>query len=294
MKKLLKNIDNQIEFNKGKNLFNDGPNNALMFIKDTISTVENMDHFTIESEQSVIDYATNKALQEFCRVNQYYSFNNEAIQNLRNIYADLFLGIRNKISSADQISKTHYNNLAKWLKKTNPFAENTYSYNDLTLKPVACSEYSAELQIEILQIDLSNILEPVLDIGSGKQGVLVNHLHRFGIDATGIDRFSLNSKHLINANWLEFDYGLKKWGTIISNLGFSNHFNHHHLRQDGDFTGYALKYMEILNSLKPGGTFHYAPDLPFIELYLDQKTYQLSNIKIGKFDYKTTIITRLK
>lgn len=63
---------------------------------------------------------------------------------------------------------------------------------------------------------------------------------------------------------------MKKWGTIVSNLGFSNHFNHHNLREDGNFIKYAKTYMNILYSLKPGECFHYAPDLPFIEKYLDE------------------------
>jgi hypothetical protein len=52
--------------------------------------------------------------------------------------------------------------------------------------------------------------------------------------------------------------------------------------------------MEILKSLKIGGSFHYAPDLPFIELYLDEKQYQVAKHGIGQFEFKTTTIKRLK
>jgi hypothetical protein len=70
-------------------------------------------------------------------------------------------------------------------------------------------------------------------------------------------------------------------GTITSNLGFSNHFNHHHLRKDGHFIEYAKTFMDILNSLKIGGSFYYAPDLPFIEKYLDRVKYRIKTHNIG-------------
>ena len=135
---------------------------------------------------------------------------------------------------------------------------------------------------------------PVLDIGCGKQGKLVNYLSSKGIEAYGIDRFSFTTSNLITADWLEFDYGIKKWGTIISNLGFSNHFKHHHLREDGNYIEYGKTYMNILNSLKVHGNFHYAPDLPFIEKYLDNKHFEMIRSEISEYDYKAIIIKRLK
>ena len=76
-------------------------------------------------------------------------------------------------------------------------------------------------------------------------------------------------------DWLEYDYGEEKWGTIISNLSFSNHFNHHNLRENGNYIEYGKTYMNILYSLKIDGSFHYAPDLPFIEKYLDGNQFEL-------------------
>jgi hypothetical protein len=102
-------------------------------------------------------------------------------------------------------------------------------------------------------------------------------------------------KNNINSKILyEYNYGIGKWGTIVSNLGFSNHFKHHNLREDGNYIEYGKKYMDIIRSLKVGGRFHYAPDLPFIEFYLDTRQYQIDKFDIGEFDFKTTVITRLK
>ena len=92
---------------------------------------------------------------------------------------------------------------------------------------------------------------------------------------------------------MDFSFVPGHWGTIISNLGFSNHFRHHHLRNDGDYLDYARKYMEILQSLKPGGAFYYAPDLPFIESYLDPQKYRITKREIprtGFFSVKIEFI----
>ncbi len=148
--------------------------------------------------------------------------------------------------------------------------------------------------MEILQLNIDQIVEPVLDIGCGKQGNLVMFLRQKGIDAFGFDRFADKHSVLINSDWFEYKFENEKWGTIISNLGFSNHFHHHHFRNDGNFIDYAKKYMEIISSLKIGGSFHYAPDLPFIENYLDTDKYQLIKHKIGKYEFQSTRIHRTK
>ncbi len=207
-------------------------------------------------------------------------------QALRDIYAELISNIRNSKSSVSALSEIHFKNLRNFLYKTNPFAGKIYPQQNEVLEPVACSEYTAELQIEILNLNINEIMEPVLDIGCGRHGNLVKYLRDKGLEAYGFDRLPDGLPYLTSADWLEFPYGVSKWGTIISHLGFSNHFHHHHLREDGDFVRYAEKYTEILGSLKPGGCFHYAPGLPFIEEYLNNERYRLNvpPVKIGKFN----------
>ncbi len=294
MNKYLKNIDKQIEFNQGKNIFLDKTDITLKFIDDTIKAISEITQINSGSEKILIDYTTDKAIEEFCRINQYYSFNSEAKKDLRNIYSDLFSNIKANNHSIETISKNHYQNLKQWVIKTNPFAEKIYSKAAPDIKPVACSEYSPDLQINVLKIDSKTLMQPVLDIGCGKEGNMVKYLVENNIEAIGIDRFSFGNNHMFYSDWLDYDYGIEKWGTIISNLGFSNHFKHHHLREDGKYIEYCKKYMDILKSLKTGGRFHYAPDLPFVEQYLDDKRFKIDKNEIGECDFKTTIIKRLK
>jgi len=293
MKNYKKNIDDQIEFNQGKNLFLDN-GMALRFVDETIKAISRIKDINKECEDFLLDYSTDKAIEEFCRINQYFTFNSQAKSDLRDIYRDLFDNIKRKSSSLDNIERNHYQNLMKWLQETNPFSFKMYSKAESEIKPAVCSEYSVGLQIDLLKIDLKAIKEPLLDIGCGKQATLVNYFHKLGVVVNGIDRLSFSEDYLINSDWLEYNYGQDKWGTIISNLGFSNHFKHHNLRDDGNYIEYAKKYMEILKSLKIGGKFHYAPDLPFIESYLDKEHYKITKYDIGNFDFKTSVIERIK
>ncbi len=292
MDRFTKNIDNQIEFNRGKNIFLDNLD-FFQFAKETVKAISKIDCLNQDSKESLIDYATDKAIEEFCRVNQYYSFDLKARNNLRKIYADLFDNFQAGTTSIETISKNHYLKLKDWLKDNNSFAEKIYKNGDKELTPVTCSEYSPRLQTNILQIDIEHLMQPVLDIGCGLNGHLVNYLKKQEIEVYGIDRFKFTSSNLITSDWLEYDYGKEKWGTVISNLGFSNHFNHHNLREDGNYIEYGKTYMGILNSLKIGGCFHYAPDFPFIERYLDNNQFDLKKYEISEYDFKTTIIKKI-
>ena len=294
MNNLHDSIENQLAFNAGKNLLHEGAISSLVFTPETLAAIERFGEIDITTENLLIDYLTDKVLQEFCRVNQYYSFDKQNRKDLRDIYIDLFSRIRNTETTLELTAKIHYENLKKWLLKANSFAGKMYTPKDELVEPVACHEYSAELQLTIFQIDTDKIAGPVLDIGCGKQGNLVKHLRRSGIAAYGCDRFAESSPFLSSQDWFEFVYGRDKWGTITSNLGFSNHFNHNHLRNDGRFIEYAKTYMDILNSLKIGGSFHYAPGLPFIEKYLDQSKFRVEMQKIGNSEVKSVRIMRLK
>jgi hypothetical protein len=287
------NIDKQFDFNQGKNLFYNGILNILRFSPETLSAIEKIDLIDSDSENLLIDYLTNRAVQEFCMINQYYTFDKQAHLILRSLYADLFTNIKNHKSPIESIAEKHYSNLIKWLQQTNSFAEKIYTSKGEMIESVACSEYSPDLQIEILQIDIDQIIEPVLDIGCGKQGSLVLCLRQKGIEAYGFDRFAYDSPVLSNSDWFEYKFEKDKWGTITSNLGFSNHFQHHHFRNDGNFIDYAKIYMDILSSLKIGGYFYYAPDLPFVEQYLDKDKYQLTKRRIGNYEFNSTLTAPL-
>lgn len=293
MNSLYNAIDKQIELNKGINLFCEDEI-LLRFTEgfvQKINKVKEQDDVVIDS---LIQYSMDKVLEEFYRVNQYYNFTEQSKKDLRAIYSGLFDSIKGENVEESELSIKHCHNLRLWLQTNNPFAEKIYPPHKNKVDTVPCFEYSPDLQLDLLQIDLSSIAEPVLDIGCGKNANLVKYLRQNDIIAFGIDRYPTGYSCVRNTDWLDYDYGKMRWGTIISNLGFSNHFLHHHLRQDGDYLMYARKYMQIIGSLKVGGSFHYAPDLPFIEQYLDRKEYKIGYAKQNRDDVRSVIITRLR
>lgn len=291
MKEFLENIDKQIEFNQNKNIFLDNLD-IFKFAKETVIAISNVDQLKSNTKPFLINYATDKAIEEFCRVNQYYSFDLKAKNNLKGIYSDLFEDIQLNKFSIEDLSKRHFEKLRSWLKESNSFAEKIYKNADKKVTPVACFEYTPELQISILKIDINTLINPFLDIGCGANGHLVNYLKDQGVDAHGIDRYVFPYSNFETADWLEYNYGKERWGTIVSNLGFSNHFNHHNLRKDGKYIEYGKTYMNILHSLKIGGSFHYAPDLPFIENFLDYDCFTITKYVVNRYDFKATIIKR--
>lgn len=144
--------------------------------------------------------------------------------------------------------------------------------------------------MRLLGIYLSKVKQPVLDIGCGQQANLVHFLRKNDIVVYGLDRNvqNLNNK-IYQVDWLEYTYVPDTWGTVISHMAFSNHFMHHHLRPDGDYEKYATKYMEILKSLKIGGSFIYAPGLSFMEEILIS-TFDSYTVETGEY---STMVTRI-
>jgi len=293
MEHIFSNIDKQIESNQGKNLLANSKNATLKFIEETVLLCENPDNLPLNSQNDLIEYTVNKVLDEFYRINQYFNFSNTDINELRQLYKNLFEAIRNQHQPIKQIAEQHYENLKNWLLKSNPFAEKINDPDQAVAEAVACSEYSAELQLGILGIDLNNCMQPLLDIGCGKSFSLIQHLRACNIEACGFDRFSSETPFVSQADWLSFNYGVDAWGTITSHLGFTNHFRHHHFRQDGNYIAYAQTYMKILSSLKPGGSFHYCPDLPFIEEFLDPSKFSVTRLQTGNDAFQTVIVRRL-
>ena len=102
MNRLIENIDNQIEFNQGKNIFLERLD-FFQFAEETVKAISTIDKLNPDSIETLIDYATDKAIGEFCRINQYYSFDSKAKNDLRKIYSDLFGSFQTKTDAIENI-----------------------------------------------------------------------------------------------------------------------------------------------------------------------------------------------
>lgn len=126
------------------------------------------------------------------------------------------------------------------------------------------AEYRPQTQLSVLGLTVESLRGPVLDIGSGEHALLVRFLRSSGFETHGIDRLGHGE---MQADWLSYEPGRRRWATIIAHHSFTLHFWHHHRRAGATDTvrAYAEAFMRYLFALEEGGTFAYAPGLPFIE-----------------------------
>jgi hypothetical protein len=138
-----------------------------------------------------------------------------------------------------------------------------------------CRQYSPALQCEILGLTDDDLAGPLLDIGCGEAAELVGFLRSRGCAAWGIDRLAPHRGYAMRGDWFDLPTVVGSWRTIIAHLAFSLHFVHAHLHSDSEARRYAAAYMAILTRLQPGGSFIYAPSLPFIESLLEPRRFHV-------------------
>jgi hypothetical protein len=184
----------------------------------------------------------------------------------------------------------HYPRLSDWLAKLYPSHFTRVLQHQTGLNKIVCQEYSPELQSQILRLNVGNLLPPVLDIGCGQNGYLVRHLRKQQVPAFGFDRLQASSETFLSkADWFEFDYGDGQWGTIISNAALSNHVGFAASHDPSLLATYQDLLPAILNSLKPDGSFVYAPGMPKLEAMIDQSCYIVEKQPVSHGLYMTTV-----
>jgi hypothetical protein len=220
----------------------------------------------------------NMFVKECVQNNQYISLSNTSIKEVNKLYRQLIEHLR-KIDSYnfdDNIYKIVNNHRSALIKiiESNEYSENT---NQLI---IPCSEYSAEFQEKILRMINKKLIEPIIDIGCGKNCNLVKRLKAAGYKKVyGIDQYENNNEFILASNWFEFEFCKNTYGTIISHMAFSNHFKRTIVLNDKKKELFENKYFEILDSLKQGGIFVYSPALEIIENKIDKEKYLIQRYK---------------
>ncbi|MCI3921183.1 class I SAM-dependent methyltransferase [Paenibacillus sp. TRM 82003] len=305
---LVQIVDEQLSYNEYKSLFYSSPSGQYIVgpsfhvinqlkaqfvdIKDPFAKPNDNDFVQL------VTYTTKKVIDRFIKVNQFLNFSEEDFQILKGLYQRFFNEVlyQSKVESdltGNMIKSCfheHYRRLRKFLTVTNgievfkKYEENPYLFE------VVCAQYRAEFQIRLMGIASIPLIEPVLDIGCGQDAQLIQYFRGQGIQAFGIDRMVEDTEFTAKANWFEFTLLPDRWGTIISHMAFTNHFGHHFFRKDGNYTAYILKFMEIIKSLKVGGSFVFSPSIPFLEQVMGVH----GNYRFHRNDEQTGWITRIQ
>ncbi|NMB90513.1 MAG: hypothetical protein GYA17_19290 [Chloroflexi bacterium] len=218
--------------------------------------------------------------------NQFVYFDQNEVQVLERIYRAYLLEMQAILqdnpgpqvlrSRLDALVTAHFADLSANISRFFDPGSDVETQRNFILRQVVCREYSPAFQLEILGIHPGDLVPPVLDLGCGKSGRLVQHLHRLGLRAFGVDRLVDDLPGLRSADWLTLSLQPGAWGSILSHMAFSNHFIFNHLYRRGDPQAYARQYMAVLGALQPGGSFYYSPGLPFIERLLPATQYAVT------------------
>lgn len=271
-------IKKQLDANKSRNLLFENAPQIMSVEPGFLAALEEVLNSDTHEDfpARFVTFATEELLKRLHTVNPYLHIKKSQVEDLEQIYRHTWQRMMETRDIKTTLNEFHYPQLAKWLTALYPeeFRESLRSVTKVN--PVTYQEYSADLQIEVLGIDLTHIKEPAIDIGCGSQANLTRHLRSLGIEAYGIDRnLETREPYLAQEDWFDYYFEPNKWGAIVSNMGFTNHLNYAYLHDASQLEHYLLKMKEIIESLSPGGCFYYAPSLPFIEGKLSPEDYAM-------------------
>jgi len=268
--------------------------------RKTIAALLNEEITSHPSRQGLLNFCLTQTQSYLYENNQFITLTQEHRTQLAQLYREYFREMVDVL--ADQrshLADAMRDLVERHLRKLQTFIwglDRSAEDHPLLNHQAVCAEYSPELQLRILGVDLDTLLEPVLDIGCGMNAKLVTHLRDVGIEAYGVDRLVTAAPYLIEADWIEFALEPESWGTILSHMAFSNHFLFHHYYRYGVPGQFAAKYREFLDALKDGGSLHYAPPLPFIEQFLPRAQYAVQQmappLRSGATAASATCITK--
>lgn len=229
---------------------------------------------SVESE-ALIQYCIRSTRQFTYQRNQYINFTSQYDGLVDVEYRDLLAQTKQLVETATSreevaqrlktILQRHHERLRLILASYCVDATQSKLKNSPLLQTVPCAEYSPRFQLQLLNIDLSQIQQPVLDIGCGEQGNLVKFLKSKGLDAWGIDRSMPDEDFFVQSDWFSFDYAQQKWGTIMAHQSLSTHFIFNYLNDLPTAQDYVMLFKKILSTLAPNGSLYYTPGLPFFE-----------------------------
>ena len=200
--------------------------------------------------QEIVEFCIRSTKQYTYKRNQYINYRAEYDTLLFAEYRSFFIQIITLLETVDlpetigqdfdPILSQHHERLCLILSTYCISYQNApLEQNDL-LQTMPCEEYSAPLQLQILNIDPATLAEPILDIGCGSDGRLVRYLRQQGLSALGMDRLAPSDAEFIQKDWFDFD-SQQNWGTIIAHQSISTHFIYNHLHN----INLAKKYAKL-------------------------------------------------
>lgn len=160
--KIIESINCQFKFNSKNNIFYFDREDVmklspevLKFMKLNRSDI--IKYFETGDLLKIMDYLTDKVLEIFWTSNQYLDLREDDRENLQNIYQiylyELYSALRSD-SGIEIAADRHYERLKIWIENAYPFILNLNRKEEKYIPEIVCAEYSEQLQLSILDIDL--------------------------------------------------------------------------------------------------------------------------------------------
>ncbi len=292
MDHLRQHITEQIRGNRQKNLFNPRARELFEVNGAFRGALQSIVDSREEVAGDLVSYAAQALVEEVLLVNQFVQVSPAKVAEAEAIYAETFQRMRDGGDVEAVLLTEHFPRLAQWLADLYPADVARAIGAEQVLGNVVCEEYSAPFQLRLLGVTTSELMAPVLDIGCGRSGGLVAALRALGVDARGFDRLAEPAPGVSREDWFQADYPRAAHGTVISNAALSNHILYTARHEPARLPEYQALFLRILSSLKPGGTFFYAPSLPFFEAPLSERGDLVVRVVPLAGGFSRTAITR--
>ena len=287
MSKISKALQRQLSLNEGKNLLHAEVGHLLEIDQIFLAALEELvsnpkEQLSSDKLENMAEDAAASFASKIYAMNQYIQIDGHAKESLKQIYIESWQELVETQQVESTIRNHHYPRISAFVEAVYPESLSSGLRSAIELGRVPSSEYSAELQKGILRLELESIREPVLDIGCGAEGNLVRFMRSQKMEAYGIDRFIRNKTgYLIEADWFDYEYGLGKWGSIVSNLSLANHLRYALRYDHAKVPQYLKTFSKVLDSLSKGGTFTFAPAVEQLEKHIDQRQHRIEKWEIS-------------
>ncbi|HRX01820.1 MAG: class I SAM-dependent methyltransferase [Anaerolineae bacterium] len=279
-------IQQQIDTNRSRNLLYEQAKFSMDIEPGFYSALEELLARSAAGEADAISldlvrFTAHTLLKRLYAVNQFLRVDPGKLEELEGIYRQTWEAMQENGEIQATLRELHYPQLARWLASLFP----EHFLEPLKASPVignvVCEEYSPQLQVQLFQLDVSRIKQPVIDVGCGSHANLVRYLRSIGVDAYGVDRhLEVHESYLEQGDWLDYPFERDRWGSIISNMAFTNHLHYTYHQDRNQFARYLLKMKDMFASLARGGSFCYAPSVPFVEDRLAAEEYHVKRRRI--------------
>jgi len=277
----------QLGLNDGKNLLRADSAQLLEIDGTFLAALEELvsgpgDSLSDEIVDAMATDVAAAFIEKIYALNQYVHLDGQAKEALKQIYVDSWHNLVESRRLESTLRDQHYPRIRHFLASHYPTALEEGLRSARRLARVPSSEYSAELQLRLLRVEMGSLKEPILDIGCGAEANLVRFLRSKHLEAYGFDRLIGDSAdYLLQADWFDYEYGLARWGTVISNLSFANHLVFSQRYDESRVERYLLAFSKILDSLAPGGVFVFAPAVDLLAGRVDQTRHVIDRWEIA-------------